>query len=230
MYKTLRYENNSCLLLEFMDPLFLQKLAFKAAMVILIVGALNWLSVGLLRKNPVELVLGRGFSSRAVYVTVGVAALAIMFYRDTYLPFLGETVMPCSALAEQTPRGADTEVRIQTRPNAKVIYWASEPDKDHLAKLNDWRAAYLNFENVGVTTANGEGSATLRLRKPQPYTVPIRGRLDAHVHYRVCGEGAMLGRVETVFLTSAEGGVQIAESFVASNPDEDGAAAGRLFY
>ena len=213
-----------------MDSLFLQKLAFKAAMVILIIGALNWLSVGLLRKNPVELLLGRGFSSRAIYVTVGLAALAIMFYRDTYLPFLGETVMPCSALSEQTPRGADTEVVIHTKPNAKIIFWASEPDKDHLAKLNDWRAAYLNFENVGVTTADGEGRASLRVRKPQPYTVPIRGRLDAHIHYRVCGESAMLGRIETVFLTQTKEGMGIAESFVSGAPDDMGEETGRLFY
>lgn len=213
-----------------MDTLFLQKLAFKAAMVILILGALNWLSIGLLRKNPVELLLGRGFSSRAIYIAVGISALTIMFYRDTYLPFLGETVMPCSVLSEQTPRGADTEVKIQTHPNAKVIYWASEPDKEHLAKLNDWRAAYLNFENIGVTSANGEGSATLRLRKPQPYSVPIRGRLEAHIHYRICGEGGFLGRIETLFLTNSDSGTHIAESFVASNPENVGEETGRLFY
>lgn len=213
-----------------MDTLVLQKLAFKAAMVVLIIGALNWLSIGLLRKNPVELLLGRGFSSRAIYVTVGLAALAIMFYRDTYLPFLGETVMPCSVLSEQTPRGADTEVVVHTKPNAKIIYWASEPDKEHLAKLNDWRAAYLNFENVGVTSANAEGRASLRVRKPQPYTVPIRGRLEAHLHYRVCGEGGMLGRVETVFLTQTKDGMGVAESFVSGPPDDMGEEAGRLFY
>jgi hypothetical protein len=176
-----------------------------------------------LRKNPVELLLGRGKSARAIYVIVGVAALAVMFYRDTYLPFLGETIMPCSLLQDSVPRGADTEIEVSVKPGAKVIYWASEPDKEHLAKLKDWRAAYLKFENVGVTRADDQGRAVLKVRKPQAYTVPFRGRLDPHIHYRVCGAGAMLGRVETVFLNE-KGAV---ETFVVGNPEE---ADGKLFY
>lgn len=209
-----------------MDLLFLQKLAFKLAIVVLCIGALNWLSIGLFRKNPVEMVLGKGASARAIYVLVGVAALSIMFYRDTYLPFLGETIMPCTLLKDSTPSGADTQFEVTVKPGAKVIFWASEPGKEHLSKLKDWRAAYLNFENVGVTQANDKGRAVLKLRKPQAYSVPFRGRIDPHVHYRVCGEGAMLGRVETVFLTK-EGAV---EPFSMSDPYDPGSEEGRLFY
>lgn len=200
--------------MDIFDGQYIQKLAYKYAIVLLVVGALLWLSIGIFRVNLLERLLGRGRAVRAVYVLVGISALAIMFYRDTYLPFLGETVMPCSALKEQTPAGADTELHVQVRPGVKVIYWASEPDKEHLSTLKNWRAAYLKFENVGVVIADKKGDAVLRVRKPQPYTVPIRGRLEPHIHYRVCGDErgyAMLGRVETVFLTRG-GGMQIAQA------------------
>lgn len=66
-------------------------------MILIIIGALNWLMVGLFQYNIVEKLLGyRSFTSRFVYIIVGVCALAILFDRDTYLPFLGETVMPCA--------------------------------------------------------------------------------------------------------------------------------------
>jgi len=79
------------------DPNFVyyQKLAYKIAMVLIIVGALNWLAVGAVGINPVEFVTGRRSTlTRTIYLLVGVSALCVMFNRDTYLPFLGETLMP----------------------------------------------------------------------------------------------------------------------------------------
>lgn len=203
-------------------------------MVLVIVGSLNWLSVGLFKLNVVETLLGKGSVARSIYIIVGIAALSMMFYRDTYLPFLGDTVMPCSALKEQTPRGADTEVRIhlgESKKGRKVIYWASEPDKEHLSKLKDWREAYLKYENVGVVVVDQKGDAVLQIRKPQPYTVPIYGRLEPHVHYRVCGEESdkgMLARVETVFL-NADGSGHSAEGFQGTQ-FENADGEGKLFY
>ena len=169
-----------------------KKLGFLFAIVVLLIAAWAWVYVALSKRT-----------SRVVQLAcliVGLAALAIMVSRDTYLPFLGETVFPCSALSEQLPEEADTEVAVRVPAGAKVLYWASEPGKEHWKELPNWRAAYLAFENVGVTIASAEGVATLHVRRPQSYTVPLKGRLEPHVHYRVCGEGASLGRVETVYL------------------------------
>jgi uncharacterized protein len=185
-----------------MDTLYVKKWIFLIAMVVLVIGGLNWLGVGVRRVNLLELVVGRQIA-RIVYIAVGIAALWIMFDRDTYLPFLGETVFPCSALAEQTPRGADTTVQLQVPAGRKVIYWASEPDKEHLKSLNNWRLAYLKYENVGVATADAQGLVALRVRKPQAYSVPMKGRIEPHIHYRVCGgaeEPGLLGRIQTVYL------------------------------
>jgi uncharacterized membrane protein YuzA (DUF378 family) len=178
---------------------------FMFSMILLIVGALNWFVVGVAGVNVLESVVGKSIA-RILYVFVGIAALAIAFDRDTYLPFLGETVMPCSILPEHIPKGADTTLTVNVTPGATVLYWAAEPETEGLKKLVDWRKAYLKFMNAGVVKANDEGEAVLFVKNPQPYTVPWKGRLEPHVHFRVCGGDGMLARIKTVFV--ADGRVE----------------------
>ncbi len=192
-----------------MDPAMMQyysKKLYAGSVLLLVVGAINWLLVGLVGVNAVQLLLGKGVLARSIYILVGVAALIVAFNRDTYLPFLGETLIPCSALQERTPPGATTSIQVQVEPNSKVLYWAAEPETEHLEKINDWRKAYLSYENAGVVMSDSSGVATLKVRKPQPYMVPWKGRLEPHVHFRVCGDRGFLGRVKTVFL--ADGHVE----------------------
>lgn len=140
-------------------------------------------------------------SKYLLYAVVGLSALYLLLSRSTYLPFLGETVFPCALLKEQTPENANYEMRIQLDgPGRKVLFWAAEPDTEYLQQINDWRKAYLGFHNAGVTVVGDDNTALLRVRKPQPYTVPVKGRLEAHIHYRVCGDNGMLGPVQTAFL------------------------------
>lgn len=185
---------------------YLSKKAYMVAVTLLVVGALNWFLVGLFNVNAVQLLLGKGILARSVYILVGLAALMVAFNRDTYLPFLGETLVPCSTLQERTPPGATTSIQVQVEPNSKVLYWAAEPETEHLEKISDWRKAYLSYENAGVTMSDSSGVATLKVRKPQPYMVPWKGRLEPHIHFRVCGDRGFLGRVKTVFL--ADGHVE----------------------
>lgn len=184
------------------SPLFIKKLLFKIFMILLIVGGLNWLLVGLFDKNLVELLFGKGLFTNFIYVLVGLSAIGIMFDRDTYLPFLGPMVAPCSILENREPPGATKDVKVIVTPNTKVIYWAAEPANDKLKTLNSWKEAYLKYENSGVTTSNGEGVAILKVRDPQSYKVPFRGQLKSHIHYRVCEDSGWMGRVNTVFLNS----------------------------
>ena len=186
-----------------MDPSYQQyymKKAYMIAISLLIVGAINWLLVGLVNVNAVQLLLGKGIFARSIYIAVGIAALFVAFNRDTYLPFLGESLVPCSALQERTPPGATTTIQVQVEPNSKVLYWAAEPETEHLEKVNDWRKAYLSYENAGVVMSDSSGLASLKVRKPQPYMVPWKGRLEPHIHFRVCGDRGFLARVKTVFL------------------------------
>ena len=178
---------------------------FMLAMALILVGALNWLVIGIANVNVLEMLFGRSMA-RVLYVLVGLAALSVAFNRDTYLPFLGETVMPCSIIPEQIPKGADTSLTVNVTPGATVLYWAAEPETEGLKKVADWRKAYLKFMNAGVVKANANGVAVLLMRAPQPYKVPWKGRLEPHVHFRVCGGDGILARIKTVFV--ADGRVE----------------------
>jgi uncharacterized membrane protein YuzA (DUF378 family) len=180
---------------------YIKKLAFKIALSLLIIGGLNWLLVGLFNVNVVSRIFGKSVIATSIYVLVGVSALAIMFDRDTYLPFLGPMVVPCSVLEARDPPGATREVKINVGPNAKIVYWAAEPSTGD--KLNSWKNAYLDYQNSGVAISNGNGEAVLKIREPQRYKVPFKGELAPHVHYRVCGSEAQagwMGKINTVTL------------------------------
>ena len=74
-------------------------------------------------------------------------------------------------------------------------------------------AHYLDsdYENAGVATADPTGEAVLKVREPQAYTVPLKGRIEPHIHFRVCGDGGWMGHVKTVFL--ADGHIEGFQTF-----------------
>jgi uncharacterized membrane protein YuzA (DUF378 family) len=180
--------------------MYVKKILFKVAMVLLVVGGLNWLCVGTFDLDIVRALFGKGVISDSIFILVGLAAVAIMFDRDTYLPFLGPMVAPCSVLQDRSPPGATKEVKIVVKPNAKIIYWASEPANDKLKDVQSWKDAYQHFENAGVVTANQDGVALLKVRPPQSYNVPMRGKIENHVHYRICDEDGWMSHVYTTYL------------------------------
>jgi uncharacterized membrane protein YuzA (DUF378 family) len=165
-------------------------------MTLVLIGGLNWLSIGVLGVDAVRLGLAPRHA-KWVYIIIGLAALSLVFRRDIYLPFLGETIVPGGALAERTPQNANDQVTITTLPGAKVLYWAAEPNPTQGTDTPGWQEAYSEFENSGVAVADGAGKATLRFRgPPQGYTVPIMGKLEPHVHFRICNPHGVMGRVQ----------------------------------
>lgn len=170
-----------------------------AAILFLIVGGMAWGWMAINGKN----IVSKFFGSWAglVYGLVGLSALFLLFIgRDAFLPFLGATIIPCSVLQDRVPEDADTTVSVSVHPGAKVMYWASEPATESLKELQSWREAYGKLDNAGITTANGDGVAVLKFRKPQPYTVGLHGALQSHVHYRECRDNGWLEPVQTHFL------------------------------
>lgn len=69
------------------SSVYLSKLLYKYAVVLLVLGALNVASIGLFRFNAILRLFGDGFFSKMIYGMIGVSALVLMFHRDTYLPF-----------------------------------------------------------------------------------------------------------------------------------------------
>ena len=179
------------------SPLYVKKLAFQIAMAFVIFAAISAFMFAFLDTNLIDMIFGK---NKIIYGIIGISAIGIMFYRDTYLPFLGPMVAPCSVLENKEPPGATKEVKVVIEPNSKVMYWAAEPANEKLGKLNSWKEAYGKYENAGVTTSNAGGVATFKIRDPQTYKVPFMGKLDSHVHYRVCGDNGFIGTVRTAYI------------------------------
>ena len=183
---------------------------------IVLIGAVNW-GFHTFGYNLVEM-LNRFLSGvfkrrlpldRVIYVVVAVSAVALAVQRDTWLPFLGNSVLPGAVVPLKKNMG-DTTVDVKVTPGAKVAYWAAEPETK-LDAINKGasegnkavplvRAAYDQFENSGVVVANDQGMATLVFNKGTSYIVPSGRKLESHVHYREFGEDGMMGPVKSVFV------------------------------
>jgi uncharacterized membrane protein YuzA (DUF378 family) len=182
--------------------LYRDKKLSMVAIALVLIGGINWLTAVFCKKDAVALILGTKFLGKTVYFLVGIAALYLVFKRDSYLPFLGESVVPCAAFGPRTPDNANQQVIITTLPNTKVVYWASEPKNDASGSdLQSWNVAYNDFTNSGVAISDDKGKAVLHFRgSPQSYNVPFKGTIKPHVHFRICQKLGMLGPVQTYFL------------------------------
>jgi uncharacterized membrane protein YuzA (DUF378 family) len=134
-------------------------------MVLVIVGSLNWGLVGIFNFDLVKH-FGSLFGNKMqhnvssfIYILVGMAALILIIQRDTFLPFLGHTVMP-KPMNEYSPSGDVITKTIENLPpNVKVIYWASLPSDKTIDNPYD---AYGEYTNQGVTISDANGSATVK--------------------------------------------------------------------
>jgi len=177
----------------------IQKKVYALSLLLLVFSGLNWGLVAIFKTDVVSSLLDKGsIGSRIIFLLVAAAALYVGLSRDSYLPFLGETVIPCSLLNERTPEKADLKVRIIAPVGKKVLYWAALPEKNKDSKT--WQEAYGHFENAGVAIAGEDGSALLQVQRPQSYWVPPGRKLEPHVHYRICSDDGMMGPVRSLFI------------------------------
>ena len=167
------------------------------AMLLVLIGAINWGLVAF-KYNLVELLAKYTHPSISfiIYVLVAISAVYLLVQRDIFLPFLGESVFPCSLLEESVPDNATVNITVQVKPNVKVVYWASEPD---LTDVN-YKQAYGEYTNSGVVVSDNNGRAVLKVRKPSSYSVPTGRVINTHVHYRCCLDKNMLSPVKTVYV------------------------------
>jgi uncharacterized membrane protein YuzA (DUF378 family) len=184
-----------------MDKTYVNKLLFQLTMMLLIACGVHFVLLGLFEVDILGSIFGHGMFAMVFCIVLGIAVVVVAMDRDTYLPFLGPMVAPCSVLQDQSPSGANRDIKVTVTPHTKVLYWAAEPANDMLKNVPTWKEAYLQYNNAGVATSNAEGVAVLKVRDPQPYKVPFKGLLSPHVHYRVCGEAGWMGRIHTTFVT-----------------------------
>jgi len=187
------------------NPAFMSfnKWLYLIIIALVLVGGLNWLVIGTTGLDLIKNFLGRRVAS-IIYIIVGVVTLLLVSRRDIYLPFLGQTLFPGEILTLKTPQGANESVKLKTRPGARIVYWAAEPEMYSDGKqLNYWDKAYTTYENSGVVKADDEGVAILRLRgPPQSYKIGYFITLKPHVHFRVEGANGFFGPVQTKYVDS----------------------------
>lgn len=128
-------------------------------------------------------------------ILVAICALTISFDRSLWLPFLGENILP-SILIPLKDNNGDALVKVNVKPNTKIVYWSTL----YSNKILDVKNAYGNFINSGVVMSDNNGIAILRFNKGSGYYIPSGKYLQPHVHYReVDNNLGMMGPIKTYF-------------------------------
>jgi len=146
--------------------------------------------------NKIDSMIGYNIS-KLIYILAGIAILFLAIKKQTWLPFLGETIIP-SILIPETINIGDTTIKIKIKPNTKVAYWSALPSTDEKPTVDK---AYGNYSNAGVSKSDNDGFATLTFNKGTGYVVPDGRYIKPHIHYReLNNEYSMIGPVNTIYL------------------------------
>jgi len=133
-----------------------------------------------------------------ICVVIGTLSAWLLTRRDTYLPFLGYVAVPPTLIKERfIPPNANVEamIDIDAADGTRVLYWGAAASKE--VKPSPWKA-YDNWGNAGISVVKDK-KAVVVFNCPAEYEVPMRGKLDRHIHYRMClGDLGMLGPVQTM--------------------------------
>lgn len=134
---------------------------------------------------------------RLLAILVLIIVIYLALHRDTFLPFLGETVFPYT-LVKDTIHGSGSvskTIYVDVPDGTKVAYWAAMPGN----KIEpNPHIAYNQYKNSGVTTVKN-GQATMSVDCPATYRVPrYNEQLLKHIHYRIIHTNGMISEVHTV--------------------------------
>lgn len=135
---------------------------------------------------------------KLVAVFVMVATIYLGIHRNTYLPFLGPTVLPSTLLKDVTDTKmgeVHVKVAIDVPDQTRILYWAASPSKSIVENPYE---AYNEYTNVGVSSVKNK-EVILHIDCPASYKVPTKV-LSPHVHYRVVYPNGLLGSVKTVYV------------------------------
>lgn len=169
---------------------------------IVIIGAINWGTTAF-GFNLVKIIddgINGLFKSdipiqEVIYVVVAIAGILLAFRRDTWLPFLGDTIIPEALVPLKTPSVFDRQITIQTEPNVKVIYWGASGKEEG----QDVFTAYGNYTNSGVVMSDASGKAELPILEGAGYVVPSGRKISRHIHYRTVDSEAIISPVKTIY-------------------------------
>lgn len=182
---------------------YIKNYIYMVCIILVLIGGLNWGLVGIFDFNLVTKISYYPMIEKVIYMLVGIAALVLIVNRDTYLPFLGETVYP-APVNDIAPVIRSTPIAISLKnlpSNTKVVYWAALPlslthPADYIYSNPD--EAYGDYSNSGVGTSDDNGILVVKINNPARYKVGFKGTLDAHLHYRYWKQNDLLSKVYTL--------------------------------
>lgn len=138
--------------------------------------------------------------SHYIKFLITIAGVLLLIDRSLWLPFLEESVIPCSLINKTHHENADFQVKIKTTPNRKIAFWASFPS----SQLIDVKTAYGDYTNSGTVIADDNGIAICKIIKPTSYKLPNGSILPPHIHYRECPANndllSFIGPIKTHFI------------------------------
>jgi uncharacterized membrane protein YuzA (DUF378 family) len=186
-----------------MDNIYLKTKMRMVIMFILILGGLNYGGMALghdfinTLSNNLNNLFKMNFSfNKIIYLLIAVCAIFLTIQRTTWLPFLGKTVLPDVLIPLKTPEKSDLVLTINTKPNTKIAYWSTLPNKDN----NDVEDAYGDYSNSGVVMSDENGVAKLPILSGSSYKVPSGKTIKKHLHYRELGQQyGMINGVKTLY-------------------------------
>lgn len=146
------------------------------------------------------------FFFKIIAVIIIIAAFYVASNRNTYLPFLGKTVVPPILFQQEiTPEGA-TEVFVihldkNIEDGTRLIYWGAESTNKNNIRTDPFEA-YGNYSNTGITTVS-DSKATVYFHCPDIYKAGTiyKKTIDRHIHYRLISpNSAMMSQVFTAYV------------------------------
>jgi len=173
-------------------------------LLLVLTGCFNWGTTAL-GYNFVEIIKNllnntlkmETYIDKIIYLLVAFAAIKLAMDKNFWLPFLGESVLPGSLIPLKEVVG-DTTVEVKVKPNTRVAYWASLPQKT--TKIPLVEEAYSDFKNSGVVLSNKDGVAKLIVNKGTNYIVPSGKKIPRHIHYRELDQVyGMMGALQTIY-------------------------------
>lgn len=133
-----------------------------------------------------------------------VAAIYLGSNRNTYLPFLGNTVIPLNIIPKEIiPQGANIDYKLPLKgyPNGTMVFYWGAKSTNNKVVISDPIKAYGDYSNSGVAIVNNE-VAVLRFYCPDKYSVtPFNRVLNRHLHYRIeCPKSGLMSSVKTLYV------------------------------
>lgn len=130
---------------------------------------------------------------RATALVLGISSVCLINQRDFHNPLLGESTFPSGLLGKNViPNGADVVFQIEVPRNSKVVYWATINLKSEL----ETEMEFGDYTNSGITTADSNGIAKLRVKSPVNFNDKYQKINDVpNVFYRYFTNSGVISRV-----------------------------------